>query len=275
VSSLRHLSVSIVIAVFSLVASGNDPWRMADGAAEAGMGGIGIMRTSFWSSFRNQAALAYQGSLSAGINYGNRFGLKELGTRSAAIIYPAGNATLGAVYSNFGYTDFRRHSASLACGLKLSEKLAGGAQVDYFSEKTFGEYSDHSAVTFELGLLFSPAENVRAGVHVFNPVPQSLRKSFLPSRVTAGAGIDLGKGVFAGFEAEMSTSYKLVIRTGFEYEAVKSLILRGGFSSGNNSFTFGVGYLMDFLKIDLGFATHDKLGVTSSASLIFIMKSIN
>jgi hypothetical protein len=270
VSSLRHLSVSVVIIFFSLNASGNDPWRAADGADGAGMGGIGIMRSTFWSSFRNPAALAYQGSLSAGIDYGNRFGLKELGTRSAAIIYPAGNATLGAVYSNFGYTDFRRHSAGLACGLELSDKLAAGAQIDYFSEKTFGEYSDHSAVTFELGLMFSPAENVRAGVHVFNPVPQSLRKSFLPSRVTAGAGIDLGKGVFAGFEAEMSTSYKLVIRTGFEFEAVKSLVLRGGFSSGNNSFSFGMGYLMDFLKIDLGFATHDRLGVTSSASLILL-----
>jgi hypothetical protein len=60
-----------------------------------------------------------------------------------------------------------------------------------------------------------------------------------------------------------------MIRTGFEYEAVKNLWLRGGFSTENSSFSFGLGYLLKSLKLDLSFATHEKLGITSSASLIF------
>ena len=113
------------------------------------------------------------------------------------------------------------------------------------------------------------SEKVKAGVHIFNPVPNSLRRSFLPSSIRAGAGIELSKVLYAGVEAEMSTMEKLIIRTGFEYEAFTKIWLRGGFSSENASFTFGTGYLFKSIKLDLGFATHDRLGVTSSVSLIF------
>jgi hypothetical protein len=91
----------------------------------------------------------------------------------------------------------------------------------------------------------------------------------VPSTLTAGAGIDLSKTLFAGAEAEMSTKEKLIIRTGFEYEAAKKFWVRGGFSTENSSFSVGLGYLLKSLKIDLGFSTHDRLGVTSSVSLIY------
>ena len=266
--SLRVISVAFFIVFPFLTASGGDPWRPSAGAGEAGMGYACVMKSSFWSSFHNQANLAFS-NLSAGFNYENRFGIKELGTRSAGVSIPYGKASIGAVYSYFGYPDFKRHSAGLACGLKLSDKIAAGAQVDYYSERTFGEYSNHEAVTFEAGLLLMPDENIRVGIHLFNPVPNSLRKSFLPSRLRVGAGMNLGAALFAGAEAEMSTGGSMIVRMGFEYETMKKLWIRGGFSTDNTAFSFGLGYLMNFVRMDLGFVTHEKLGVTSSASLIF------
>jgi hypothetical protein len=157
----------------------------------------------------------------------------------------------------------------LACGLNLSEKISAGVQVDYFSELTSGEYDNNKSITCEAGLLVRPSENTRVGLHLFNPVPNSLRKAYLPTTLKAGAGIYLGKLLFAGVEAEMSSGSNLIIRTGFEYEATKKMWLRGGFCTDNTSFTFGLGYLTKIVQIDLGFATHEKLGVTSSVSLIF------
>ena len=49
-------------------------------------------------------------------------------------------------------------------------------------------------------------------------------------------------------------------------------MIRGGFSSENTSFSFGTGYKLKFATIDLGFLTHEKLGITTSASLIFKIK---
>ena len=268
-SSLLKISVSLLFIFSSLTASGGDPYRISAGAGEAGAGYVCVMKSGFWSTFHNQALLTGTNSFTAGINYENRFGISELGTRTAGLIFPAGKAALAVIYSHFGYTDFRRDMTGLACGLKLSKRLSAGIQVDYFSERTSGEYDMHQSITCEAGLLISPNENTSIGIHVFNPVPNSLRKTFLPSSIRSGVGTYLNKSLFAGIEAEMFTGSKMILRAGFEYEAAKKLWLRGGFSTEYDSFSFGVGFLAKIVQIDLGFVTHDKLGVTSSVSLIF------
>jgi hypothetical protein len=267
--SLLKISVSFLLIFSSLTASGGDPYRPSAGAGEAGTGYVCVMKNGFWSSFHNQATLANNKSLSAGINYENRFGITELGTRSAGLIFPVWKTSIAGIYSHFGYSDFSRDMTGIACGLKLAKKISAGIQVDYFSERTAGEYSNIQSVTCEAGLLISPSENSSIGIHIFNPVPNSLRKTYLPTSLRIGAGTNLNKLLFAGVEAEMSTVNKPVIRLGFEYEAVKNVWLRGGFISEYNSFSFGLGYLISFVQVDIGFVTHEKLGVTSSISLIF------
>jgi hypothetical protein len=268
-SSLLKISVSLFYLFLQISASGGVPYGISAGAGEAGMGYACVMKKGFWSSFHNQALLAYNTTSTFGFNYENRFGIKELGTRTIGMIISAGKASVGAAYSNFGYTDFKRDMAGLACGLKLSEKIVAGVQIDYFSERTSGEYNNNQCVTFESGLIASPSDNIRLGFHLFNPVPNSLRKIPQPVSLTVGAGIDLSRILFAGVEAEMSSGSNLSLRTGFEYEAVKNLWLRAGFNTRNNSFCFGLGYRIGIAIMDLGFATHDRLGVTSAVSLIF------
>lgn len=267
--SLRKISVSAFLFFLSLTVSGGDPYRPSFGAGEAGTGYVCVTKNSFWSSFHNQALLAENNSFSFGFNYNNRFGLKELGTRTAGILIPAGKASVGAVYSNFGYTDFKRDMAGLASGMKLSDKISAGVQIDYFSQRSSGEYDNYQTLTFETGLLYKPNDNVRIGIHLFNPVPGNLRKSYLPSQINIGAGTKLNASLFAGIEAEMVSGQNPVLKSGFEYEAVRKLRIRGGFSTENNSFAFGFGYLARFVLIDFAFSTHNQLGVTSSVSLIF------
>lgn len=268
-SSLRKISVSVFYLFLFSNAFGGDLYRFNAGAAEAGMGNVCITRNGFWSSFHNQALLAFNNSLSFGLNYQNRFSIKELGTRSVGLTVPVGKASLGAVYSHFGYSDFKRDMTGLACGLKLSEKISAGVQIDYSSERTTNDYTNNQLVTFEAGILFTPSENTNIGIHLFNPVPNSVRKNWLPTTLKVGAGTELSKILFAGIEAEMSSGSKLILKTGFNYEAAKNFWLRGGFSTNNNSFSFGLGYLTKIAQLDLAFQTHEKLGVTSSVSLIF------
>jgi hypothetical protein len=268
-SSLPKISVSVLLLFSSLAAYGEDPYRPSAGAGEAGKGFVCIIKDGFWSSFHNQAILANNTSFSFGFNYENRFNISELGTRSVGMIIPGGKASVGVIYSHFGYTDFKRDMSGLACGLKLTNKIAAGLQVDYFAERTAGEYSNIQSVTCEVGLLVTPSENIMIGLHLFNPVPNSLRKSFLPTSLRIGAGTNLNKLLFTGIEAEMSSGSNLKLRTGFEYEAAKKLWLRGGFCTDNNSFSFGLGFLLKIVQMDVSFVTHEKLGVTSSVSLIF------
>jgi hypothetical protein len=268
--SLRVISVSSFLFI-SVTTHAGDPWRLSAGAGEAGTAFSCISGSTFWSGFHNQAILTGFNSFAAGINYENRFGMKELAVKSAAVIIPAGRAVLGGMYSNFGFSGFNRHSGALACGLKLSDKISAGTQIDYFSENTPLDYDIPGILTFEAGLLLEPKEDLRIGIHVFNPVRSMTGRMELPSRIRFGAGMLFGSSLFAGAEAEMSSGSRFCVRTGFDYESMKRIRLRGGFSTENTSFAFGIGYVLDNLRIDLGFMTHETLGITSSASMVFIM----
>lgn len=272
--SLRKIPVSVLFFFLFLAAIGNDPFRINAGAAEAGLSYSCVMKTGFWSSFHNQALLPFNNSFSFGINYENRFGISELGSRSAALIFPAGRASVGAVYTNFGYKDFMRHIAGLACGLKLTEKISAGIQTSYVTEKTAGEYHERKSLTCEAGIVILADDNITIGLHVFNPLPNSIRKSYMPSSLRTGAGIHLNRYLFASAEADMSPGRNINLKTGIEYETGKNFTLRAGFSSRNTSFSFGIGYSSKSAKIDLGFSTHERLGVTSSASIILQINKI-
>ena len=268
-SSLLKISVSVLLIFFSLTALGGDPYRPSAGAGEAGTEYVCIMKNSFWSSFHNQATLGYNSSFTLGFNYENRFNISELGTRSLGLVIPAGKASLGAIYSHFGYADFNRDMIGFACGMRLANKISAGIQVDYLAERTSGEYDNNQSVTCEAGLMIVPSEDIRIGIHIFNPVPNSLRKIFMPMSLRIGAGTYLNKSLFTGVEAEMYSGSRLIIKTGFEYEVARKFWLRGGFSTDNNSFSFGLGWLIKIAQMDVGFITHEKLGITSSVSLIF------
>jgi hypothetical protein len=267
--SLQKIIVSSFVVFLSVKGFAGDPYTLSAGARQTGMAQVCIMNNDFWSSFHNQAGLAFNKTFSFGLNYENRFCIKELGTRSAAMTICEGSVSTGAVYSHFGYSDFRRQMTGLACGMPISKIIAAGVQIDYFSERTTGEYNNNQMLTCEAGIIVTASENVNIGVHVFNPIPNSVRKSDMPTGLNAGAGIHLSKELFAGLETEMSTGHNLVIRAGFEYEAVKKFMVRGGFSTENNSLCFGFGHLVGPVMIDFGFATHEQLGITSSVSVIF------
>jgi hypothetical protein len=271
-SSLLKIPVSASFIFLSFAASAGDPFRPSAGAGEAGMGFACVMKDGFWSSFHNQALLPYNKSFSAGFSYEDRFGIMQLSTRTAAVVVPAGKAFLSGFYSHFGYADFKRDMAGLGCGLKLSGNLYSGVQIDYLSERSQGEYKNVSAVTFEAGMLILLSQNTSLGIHVFNPLPNSLRKKDLPSSLRIGAGTKFNDLLFAGAEAELSSGNRPVLRTGFEYEAFRKIWLRGGFSTENTSFSFGAGFMTKIAKIDIGFMTHEKLGITSEISVIFKIK---
>jgi len=270
--SLLKIIVSVCVLFLSVEGFAGDPFRFTAGARQSGMAYVCVMNNDLWSSFHNQAGLAYNKSLSFGFNYNNRFSISELSTRSAGVTIPAGRASVGAIYSHFGYNDFSRQAFGVACGMPLSDIVAGGVQIGWYYERSKGEYNDNQMLIPEAGIIVTASENVKIGVHVFNPVPNSLRKTDIPTRLRTGAGIALSKELFAGVEAEMSTGDKLILRTGFEYAAAKKLLVRGGFSTESSSFSFGIGYRAGEALIDFAFSTHERLGITSSLSIVFEIK---
>lgn len=270
--SLHRFTVSCILFFSFLNASADDPYRFTAGAGEAGTGYSCISKEGFWTSFHNQANLGFYKTISFGACYEDRFSIHELSTRTIAIIVPAGNVSIGSTYSHFGYSDLSRNSGTLSCGLKISESIYAGAQIDYFNERTAGEYSNTQQITGETGVIFLLNTNTHLGIHVFNPFRGITGNKSLPTTLNAGLSYQLAQDLFTGIETEITTGRSLVVRTGFEYLAGNKVLLRGGFITGNNSFCFGIGYRQKTIIADIGFITHDRLGITPSASVIVTLR---
>ena len=270
--SLLKFTVPVCLILTPVAASAGDPHLLPAGAAQSGMAYVCVMKTDPWSAFHNPAALSFARCIMAGTAYENRFGLRELSTYTLAAIIPSSHATIGILGSRFGYHDFSRGQASLSCGLSLSKSLSAGIQADLYSERTYGDYRRFSTVTFEAGVIARLNDRVTAGIHLFNPLPSALRKRDMISSLTAGAGLNAGKGLFTGAEFEITTGGGKDLRLGMEYELSESVWLRCGFRTSHTSFCFGFGYRLRPLIIDLSFSAHDRLGITSAITLTWIFR---
>lgn len=260
----------MVIILSAAVAAGNGFNRPSAGAGEAGMAYVCVMKPGLWPSFHNQASLAYCRQPAFSFSFENRFGISELSVKSACLVIPAGNGTAGLFYSRLGFTGYRRETVGLASGLKLAPGLSAGVQIDLFAEHQQGEYKDYLQVSCEAGLIYELPAGIRAGIHIFNPVPNSLRSVSLPSAIRAGAGIIISESLFAGLETEMISGKNPSIRAGFEYTAGKKAVLRCGYSTAGPSFTFGFGWITGPVSFDIAFSTHPRLGITPCLSASFI-----
>jgi len=229
-----------------------------------------IMKPGLWTSFHNQASLAYNSNTAFSFSYENRFGINELSVKSACMIIPAGNGSAGLFYSRSGFTEYRREAIGLASGLKLTPGLSAGVQIDLFAEHQQGEYEDYLQISCEAGLIYELSQDIRIGIHIFNPVPNSLRSVPVPSSIRTGAGITISEVLFTGLEAELISGGKINIRTGFEYKSGKKAVLRCGYSTAEPSFTFGFGWITGPASVDIAFSTHPRLGVTSGFSFSFV-----
>lgn len=270
--SLQKITVLLVFLFISRSAAGIWLSRPAAGAGEAGMAYACIMKPGIWSAFHNQAALPLSHGSAFSFSYENRFGLKELAARSVCLVIPSGNSAIGAVCSYSGYSGFSRETIGLAGGTMLGSGFSAGVQANIHIENQAGDYKDYIMVTCEGGFLIDLSDNVRAGLHVFNPVPNSLRKVPVHSAIRAGAGIELPGNLFTAIEAEMKSGKRINLRTGFEYTPCTKIRLRGGYSAEEPSFSFGFGYALKPALVDIAFSTHPALGITSSFSVSFILR---
>lgn len=256
----------------SVAVHSQNPFRQNAGAREVGLAYATSSTTGFWTSFHNQASLAHMHKLSIGINQDNRFGLSELSNKTFGFILPSGRGSLGAVYSYYGYTDFSRHSAGLAYGMKLGSMLSVGVQADFFSTRGAFDYENTNELTFEIGAQFRPFRNLSIGLHAFNPLPDIERKLDIPTVITLGAGYLFSDSFYTAIDLEAANSGHNNVRVGMEYKAYGDFFIRGGLMTNPAGLSFGLGYSGRVFQGNVGFITHENLGLTPSLSIVVFIR---
>ena len=239
-----------------------------NGAESTALGGCGVTLNNVWSNLNNQAGLAQINNLTIGIGSKNNFGIKELSTHFALLALPVNGGVFGL---NINYTGFELYNDTkigLAFAKKLSDHFNVGIQIDYLSKHIAQSGNNSNKFTFEIGIQKKLMRNLILGAHVFNPIAVKLNpQEIIPSVFKIGLCYNANSNVNVFAEGELESEQNGSIKMGVDYRIIKQLHLRTGFSTNPSKNSFGIGYNINKISIDIAINRHQILGYSPQLSL--------
>lgn len=225
----------------------------------------------------NQAALAPLDHFSAGIYSERRFLVAQLSWYSATVALPASSGSFGFKGDYFGDASYNETGVGLAYGRKLTDQVDIGLQINYYSFRLAG-YGTASTINAEGGLMVHFSDELKIGVHVYNPTGVSVGKrqeEKLPVIVSVGLGYDVSKKVFMGAEVEKIESLPLNANVGLHYYFDEKLFAGAGLATATSSYYLAFGVLLKNNQLNVVAAKHPQLGITPGLQLIFNLAGRN
>ncbi len=235
------------------------------GSRQAALANCGVSLRDLWSVSYNQAGIAYIKAPVFGLYNERKFLLKELSFSSVAAVIPVNPGAFGFNLDYFGYSKYNETKIGIGYGQKLGKNFAAGVQLDYLNTFISGSENNLQKITYELGILYYPAENLAVGAHVFNPLPAKSDYNTinsLPSIFQLGLSYLIREQFLFIVETYKEISEKFIIKTGIEYLPVGQLALRMGISSEPSQYSFGLGYRSKLFWAGLAFTNNQILGLT-------------
>jgi hypothetical protein len=237
---------------------------------------IGDASVSFQSPlsiFSNSAGFASEKHPSFGIQYENRFLLKELRTTSGFLILPVHQTNFGFAYSQFGEGSYRESMFSLGTAKRLSERLTAGIQLHYYSV-FLSENREHvGTLLADFGVQYQFKNGFRAGLQLFNPYSLQPRNLYLeldhPTVLRIGIQKLVEESLIIAFECRKEFNRPIAIKSGIEFKIRDQVQLRLGIDARSAVFALGLGYSLKNFQTDLAFSYHQYLGYSPAFSIYY------
>lgn len=245
------------------------------GSRSAGMGNASATFSDVWAVSHNQAGLAKIEKPTVGLHYENKFIVKEYGLQSLAFVMPTKSGNFGLSLSYFGYSKYNESKIGLGYGRTLGDKISIGAQIDYLNTYIANEYGSKGTFVGEIGVIAQPMEKLFVGIHVYNPTMSEIAtydNERIPTIFKLGLGYKFSEKLYFAAETEKDVDFDPVFKTGIEYMVLEDFYLRAGLSTNPVQNSFGIGYVLNRLKIDFAFSTHQLLGITPHFTVIYEFK---
>jgi hypothetical protein len=243
------------------------------GPRSAALGTCSVALKDSWCTVNNQAGLGTSSGFSCAILYQNLFFIKELSTRGITLLLPFQPLSLGFSMTSFGYPLYHENKYNLAFGKAFSDKLSLGAAFNYLHTQIAGEISSSSAFAGELGMLAQLQEKLLLGVHLSNPTRSLHGKGVseqLPTVLRLGINYSFSSSVSVLAETTKDLSRKASFKGGLEYQPLHGFFLRTGVCNSPQLYSFGIGWCIQQLRVDLSISRHPLLGISSQVGLNYI-----
>ena len=232
------------------------------------LGGCGLTQTNVWSNLSNQSGLAEITQLSVGVSTKNSFGIKELSTHVAIFALPVSGGVFGLNVAYTGFELYNETKIGLAFGKKLSKSFNVGIQGDYLGIYADGSTNNKNSFTFVIGAQKRLMRDLTLGTHIFNPIAVKLNETeVIPTIFKLGLRYDANSKVSVFTETELENGENGILKAGLEYKIIEQLQLRTGFSTNPAKNTFGIGYTLNNIQVDIAINRHQLLGYSPQFSI--------
>lgn len=246
------------------------------GARSQSLGNSTGASINFWNLTNNPSATAFLENTSFGLDVRNNFMIKELTTATLALLLPTNNyGNFGFTLQRFGYSTFNENKLAISYSKKLSNSTSASVQLSDNIQNIRGEefQSTEHEIGFSLGLFTKLNDDIHLAsyynfqknitdVEIKNIQELALALSWFPIS-------DLN----VLMEINKRTNTNVSLRGGIEYKILKKLSARVGISSEPLNVAIGLGIMFNNLDIDICFAHHQYLGMTSGISGNYIFKT--
>ena len=236
-------------------------------------GQSGLMHTDVWANHNNIGALGWLNSSSLGVSFDNRYNLSSLNQISfagAAVSKKYGVFGLGL--SRFGSEIFNQSRGSL--GWSKAFGIASiGIQGQWYQVAATDFPTKHQLV-INFGGLAKLTSKLHFGASISN-LNQAKASEFqnerIPTIVRAGLTYIPNDKIRLVSEVQKDLDQKSIVKIGIEYEVLKKVWIRTGFSSQIEQVSGGLGVEWRNFQFQYAIANHPQLGWSNSLGINFLL----
>ena len=238
----------------------------AIGGRAAAMGYTSACEQSLWAMRNNPAGLTLNG-WRFGLYYENQWLLEETAFKSGGIAKSFGPiGCFGLLVTQFGGEHYSENQFGIVYSRGFGPYLQMGMRFEYLLLHWGEGYPSRGAPSFELGIQSQITEKLRLGATLSNPIRAKLltiNGDPLPIDMRFGLAYQFTDDFVAQCEVEKNSEREgFQLRSGLEYNIFSRFSLRAGAQYNPSLLTFGIGYEIQRLCVDVAAQLHQALGAS-------------
>ncbi len=223
-----------------------------------------------FSVFNNPAGLAQMNWREVGVYYSPApFGFTELANGYIAYNEPFSFGAIGAGAMTYGFDLYRETKLIAAFSYNYENNFFGGVAINLHNLSIQNYGNDFSFYLNAGGLAYLTNE-IRIGfsVHNLNRASFGNEDDQIPMVLNSGFSYDVLTDLRVNGALEKDIRYPVSFLFGIDYDLLKYLSLRTGFSTEPSKYSAGIGINYSIFSFDYALFNHNDLGLTHQAGVV-------
>ncbi len=240
------------------------------GPRALGMGSISVTQNDSWSIFNNPAGITDHERTSGLFAYRTIFDFSPFNTVSAGIVLPTQYGTSGISVYRFGDDLFNSQMLSGMISKKVGI-IGLGVRANYLQYNIEG-FGRKAVFIADMGGIAQLTPELTFGALISNFTQAAISDEAnerIPTIIKLGASYQLSTDLVVFMEGEKDVDLDTDLKFGLQYQVIEKVQVRTGFSTQNDTHSFGVGILLNQFMIDYGIRIDRFLGNNHNLGLIY------